>query len=99
MTDTVTPDTTADALPYHAITHTCGAWWTGTGRSHCPACHRTFSCDSAAEKHRVGRFGIDRRCADPAEVGLAAKEMPYGVMWQHPAPEVGRDTRRAAEAA
>lgn len=104
MTDTVTPTATdiePETLPYHAITHTCGAWWTGTGRAHCPAdgCHRTFSCDSAADKHRIGKFGIDRRCVDPAEVGLVARQMPYGVLWQHPAPEDGRDTRRAPEAA
>ena len=104
MTDTVTQTATdiePETLPYHAITHTCGAWWTGTGRAHCPAdgCHRTFSCDSAADKHRIGKFGIDRRCVDPAEVGLVARQMPYGVLWQHPGPEGGRDARRAPDAA
>jgi hypothetical protein len=99
MTDTVAPTATeTGTLPYHAITHTCGAWWTGTGRSHCPACCRTFSCDSAADKHRIGKFGIDRRCTDPAEVGLVAVDKPYGVMWQHPGPEDGRDTRRTDDA-
>lgn len=99
MTDTVTPetaDTHTDTLPYNAATHSCGAWWTGLTRSHCPAdgCHRTFSTDSAASKHRVGKFGIDRRCVDPATVGLVAVQKPYGVLWQHPGPEEGRDTRR-----
>jgi hypothetical protein len=100
MEDTLTPEMTEPATPtrpWNAITHTCGAWWTGLSRSHCPAddCHRTFSCDSAAELHRKGTPGIDRRCVDPATVGLVAKQMPWGVMWQHPGPEPGRDTRRS----
>lgn len=99
MTDILAPVETAprpDPLPWNVITHGCGAWWTGTGRAHCAAdgCHRTFSCDSAAELHRKGKPGIDRRCVDPAEVGLVAKQMPWGVMWQHPGPEPGRDARR-----
>jgi hypothetical protein len=89
MTDFVTPELTPAApapRPAAAITHTCGAWWTGVSRAHCPAegCHRTFSCDSAADKHRVGTFGADRRCANPAEVGLVARAMPFGVMWGWP---------------
>lgn len=101
MTDLLAPTPSpapTDTLPYNAIRHpACAGWWTGLGRSHCPSCCRTFSCDSAADKHRVGKFGIDRRCVDPAEVGLTAVVKPYGVMWQHPAPEEGRDTRRPPE--
>jgi hypothetical protein len=84
--------------PWNAITCSCGAWWTGLGRSHCPAagCHKTFSTDGAADKHRIGKHGIDRRCVDPATVGLVARQKPYGVLWQHPAPEDGRDTRYTA---
>lgn len=99
MTDTVAPetaDTQNGPLPYNAATHSCGAWWTGLTRSHCPACCRTFSTDGAAGKHRVGKFGIDRRCVDPAAVGLVPVQKPYGVLWQHPGPEEGRDTRRHA---
>lgn len=65
----------------------CGGWWTGLSRSHCPACCRTFSCDSAADKHRQGRHGMDRHCVDPATVGLIAVDKPYGVMWQNPGGE------------
>ena len=67
----------------------CKSWWTGLGRSHCPAegCHETFSCESAAEKHRVGMFGVDRRCAHPAEVGLVAREQAYGLLWGWPSSE------------
>jgi len=98
MDDTLTPATETatqtGGRPWNAITHTCGAWWTGLGRAHCPSCHRTFSTDGAADKHRIGKHGIDRRCADPATVGLVAVTKPYGVLWQHPGPEDGRDTRR-----
>lgn len=74
----------------------CGKWWTGATRSHCPACCQTFSTDSAADKHRQGRFGIDRRCVDPAEAGLVPAEKPYGVLWQNPAPEGGSQAPWAA---
>jgi hypothetical protein len=81
------PDT---AVPATAIRHGgCDSWWTGLGRAHCPACCRTFSCDSAAGRHRVGAVGVDRRCVDPASVGLVARAMPFGVLWSWPAPEAG----------
>jgi hypothetical protein len=79
-------------LPAGAIRHgECGAWWTGPSRSHCGAvgCHRTFSGESAADRHRVGTPGVDRRCVDPAAVGLVARVMPFGVLWSWPAPEAG----------
>jgi hypothetical protein len=60
-------------------------------------CHRLFSGDSAAEKHRVGTFGPDgdRHCVDPATVGLVAREMPYGVLWGWPAPDEDKAARLA----
>lgn len=64
----------------------CGKSWSGAGRSHCPACHETFSTDGAAEKHRKGAFGIDRRCVDPVSVGLVAVHHGKGRLWQYPAP-------------
>lgn len=83
-------DHTQTPPPVNAITHpACGQWWTGLSRAHCPACCRTFSTDSAADKHRIGRHGIDRRCTDPAEVGLVARKKPYGVLWAHPGPDGG----------
>lgn len=67
------------------ITHgACGQTWTGLRRAHCPACHTTFNSDSAAEKHRIGKPGTDRRCADPATVGLVAVQQPWGPCWQAP---------------
>ena len=84
-----------EPLPPNAIRHpACGKWWTGLSRAHCPACCETFSTDSAANKHRVGKFGVDRRCVDPAEAGLVANEKPYGVLWSFPAPEGGYTAAR-----
>lgn len=75
----------------------CGNTWTGLRRAHCPACHRTFNSDSAAEKHRVGRPGVNRRCVDPASVGLVPVEQPWGTCWQAPGTDL-RFTRGTDEA-
>lgn len=82
------------------ITHgECGKTWTGLRRAHCPACHETFNSDSAAEKHRVGRPGIDRRCVDPATVGLIAVEQPWGLCWQAPGTDIRFTVNADTEAA
>ncbi|MCX5209723.1 hypothetical protein OG689_10555 [Kitasatospora sp. NBC_00240] len=84
MDDRQTPD------PAGAIRHgKCGQWWTGLARLHCGSCCRTFSSESAADRHRTGVFGVDRRCVDPASVGLVAKARPFGVLWLCPAPSAG----------
>jgi len=44
----------------------------------CPACHENFATDEAGNRHRVGDFGINRRCASPAEVGLNQSTNSYG---------------------
>jgi hypothetical protein len=76
-----------DPIPAGAIRHgECGRWWTGVARAHCPSCHEVFSCDSAAERHRVGPTGA-RQCASPGTVGLIARGMPFGVLWGWPGPE------------
>lgn len=84
MTDAHIAPTT---ITVTAIIHTCGSWWTGLSRAHCPACHRTFSCDSAADRHRKGPHGPDRHCVDPATVGLVAATKPFGELWQNPGPD------------
>lgn len=82
------------------ITHgECGKTWTGLRRAHCPACHETFNSDSAAEKHRTGKPGVDRRCADPATVGLVAVEQPWGTCWQAPGSDLRFTAAEATEAA
>lgn len=62
----------------------CGKTWTGLRRAHCAVCCETFNSDSAADKHRVGKPGVDRRCLPPAEAGLVAVEQPWGTCWQAP---------------
>lgn len=92
MTDTQTH------APAGAIVHgACGGWWTGANRVHCAACHELFSGNSAAGAHRKGSFGVDRRCVDPATVGLVAREMPFGALWSWPAPEAGMRALRGVE--
>lgn len=76
------------------ITHAvCGREWSGRSRSHCPACHETFSGESAADKHRTGRYGGERRCLLPSEAGLIAKPKPWGTLWALPGsvPEFWRE--------
>ncbi|MGW0682900.1 FDXHR family putative zinc-binding protein [Streptomyces sp. NPDC002754] len=69
-----------------AITHgECGKSWTGMAKAHCSGCHETFSTYGASDKHRIGSFGIDRRCAAPGTVGLVQRD---GI-WGYPAPEGG----------
>lgn len=58
----------------------CGKSWTGLRREHCPACHETFSSNTAGNLHRRGEFGIDRRCIDPVEAGL----VKINGVWQKP---------------
>lgn len=68
-----------------ATTHPeCGKTWTGLRREHCPACHETFNSTFAADKHRRGEFGADRRCIDPGEAGLVAVDHEWGTCWQTP---------------
>lgn len=47
----------------------CGAWWTGSNTCHCMGCCRTFTSQTASDKHRVGSHAYDtRHCLDPATV-------------------------------
>ncbi|MEU4133626.1 FDXHR family putative zinc-binding protein [Streptomyces wuyuanensis] len=89
--DTQNPNTSQ--IPKNAIVHgACGRWWTGTERSHCGGCHETFTGLTAFERHRKGL-----RCNPPAEVGLVARQKPYGTLWGQPAPEGGYSFLRAPQ--
>ena len=46
----------------------------------CSGCHRNFSGTRAGDKHRIGTFGKDRRCANPEEVGLTKTINQYGAI-------------------
>jgi hypothetical protein len=69
------------------ITHgECGKTWTGASRAHCSGCHETFSTYGVSDRHRVGTPGVDRRCVDPATVGLVLRD---GI-WRGPSPDAPR---------
>lgn len=59
----------------------------------------TFNSDSAAEKHRAGRPGIDRRCLPPADAGLVPVEHSWGTCWQAPGTDLRFTDAQAADAA
>ena len=71
-------------VPKNAIVHSCGSWWTGNERSHCGGCHATFTSLTSFERHRKGMH-----CNPPEQVGLVARDKPYGVLWGLPAPVGG----------
>lgn len=82
-----------DGVPKNAIVHgACGSWWTGAERSHCGGCDQTFTGLTAFERHRKGM-----RCNPPGDVGLVARDKPYGTLWGLPAPEGGYGSLRAAQ--
>ena len=74
-----------DGIPKNAIVHgACGSWWTGNERSHASCCCQTFSSLTSFDRHRKGG-----RCNPPEEVGLVARDKPYGTLWGLPAPVGG----------
>jgi hypothetical protein len=72
-------------LPKGALSHGCGAWWTGGGKSHCPSCCQTFATERVAMLHRVGE-GDGRRCLPPGEAGLVPVSRPWAICWAKPKP-------------
>lgn len=47
---------------------TCLDTYPARGGGHCGSCHRTFTSDSSAAAHRVGRYQPDeRRCLDVSD--------------------------------
>lgn len=62
-------------FPKHAIRCKCGAWWTGLRAGHCSACHRTFTCIEAFDKHRTGSHAKGTRaCLDPSTITTESGE-------------------------
>ena len=51
----------------------------------CPACHLNFGTTKAGDAHLIGEFGIDRRCANPNDVGLVSVENKFSTLvWRFP---------------
>lgn len=40
----------------------------GGDRNQCPSCDEYFNSTAAFDKHRTGKFGIDRRCMTKEEM-------------------------------
>ena len=48
----------------------CERTYSGANRSggHCMSCHQSFASQTGFDRHRIGRYGIDRRCATTDEM-------------------------------
>jgi hypothetical protein len=59
--------------------------WLENKEQVCPACHLNFGTTEAGDAHRIGAFGVDRRCANPNEVGLVSVENKFSTLvWRFP---------------
>lgn len=63
--------------PAGAASHSCGAWWTGTSRVHCPGCCLTFASERAALAHRPAGW-----CLSPEAAGLIGTPQQWGTCWK-----------------
>lgn len=52
---------------------TCHAEWRGTRAAHCPMCHRTFTSDTAAQRHKRTDGG-HLTFSDPATLTVEAED-------------------------
>lgn len=57
-------------------------------RNQCPTCSEYFNSTKAFDRHRTGRFGVDRRCRTVAEmVAVGMVKNPDGFWVTEPWPE------------
>jgi hypothetical protein len=61
----------------------CDLRWGGLNTCHCTACHITFSCQRASDKHRQGLHTKKRYCVPPGTVGLVLTPRSYPC-WGYP---------------
>ena len=51
----------------------------------CSGCHLNFGTTEDGDAHRVGTFGVDRKCVQPSTVGLIPIENKYqSLVWRAP---------------
>jgi hypothetical protein len=50
-------------------------------RCQCSGCGEYFNSDTAFEKHRIGQFGVNRRCMTPAEMLAAGMSRNAADWW------------------
>ena len=59
--------------------------WLENREQVCPACYENFGTTEAGAAHRIGAFGVDRRCANPNEVGLVLVKNNFSTLvWRFP---------------
>ena len=59
--------------------------WLRNSEQICPACYENFANTKSGDKHRIGDFGKDRRCANPEDVGLVLVKNKFGTaVWSIP---------------
>lgn len=51
-------------------------------RNQCAACLRAFASQSGFDRHRTGRFGVDRRCMSPAELHVLGMRQDSSGFWR-----------------
>lgn len=50
-------------------------------KNQCPGCGEYFNSTGAFEKHRTGKFGVDRRCKTPEEMTAAGMVKKADGFW------------------
>ena len=59
--------------------------WLENREQVCPACFENFGTTEAGDAHRIGTFGVNRRCAKPSEVGLVLVRNNFSTLvWRIP---------------
>ncbi len=59
--------------------------WLENREQVCSTCHLNFATTEAGDAHRIGAFGVDRRCANPNEVGLVSVKNKFSTLvWRLP---------------
>ena len=53
----------------------------GSQRNQCPACREYFNSTSAFEKHRIGEFGVNRRCLTVDEMKAKGMKKNKDKFW------------------
>ncbi len=53
-------------------------------RCQCPTCKEVFSTVANFDRHRKGRYGKDRHCVNPADVGMVIRHIANGSIWTMP---------------
>ena len=53
----------------------------GTSRNQCRGCGLYFNSTSAFEMHRIGKYGVDRRCKTPEEMKAANMHLNKDGYW------------------